>query len=143
MDFDDDIRAVEQRVARGRNGLAALAENCEETARDAIASPKTLLAVAAAGYMLGEMLRPSRRSAPTRKAGLAGMLLGAAVALVRARYGNPWSLAELAWSRRASRAIARRGSPAGRAGVRARARDVAVADPSGASGTSHALAPPF
>jgi hypothetical protein len=114
MDPDDDVRAVEQRIARGRNGLAALAENCEETARDAIASPKSLLAVAAVGFMLGEMLRPSRRSPPTRKAGLAGMLLGAAVALVRARYGNPWSLAELAWSHAtAARHAPRRSSPDG------------------------------
>ena len=49
MSIDDDIRAVEERIARGRNGLAALAEDCEETARDVVASPKSLLAVAAVG----------------------------------------------------------------------------------------------
>jgi hypothetical protein len=128
MDPDDDIRAVEERIARGRNGLSALAENCEETARDAIASPKTLLAVAAAGFMLGEMLRPGRRSGPTRKVGWAGMLIGGVVALVRARYGDPWSLAALAWSRATAARDARRPPPGDGPTPRAQ-RDPAAARP--------------
>lgn len=108
MTIDDDIRTVEERIARGRNGLAALAEDCEETARDAVASPKSLLAVAAVGFMLGEALGRSPRSARSRK-GLVGMLLGAGVALLRARYGNPWSLVELVLSRAAERDRARAG----------------------------------
>jgi hypothetical protein len=109
MTIDDDIRAVEERIARGRNGLAALAEDCEETARDVVASPKSLLAVAAVGFVLGEALHGSPRSARGRKAGWAGMLLGAGVALLRARYGNPWSLVELVLSRAAERDRARAG----------------------------------
>jgi len=108
MTIDDDIRAVEERIARGRNGLAALAEDCEETARDAVASPKSLLAVAALGFVLGEALGRSPRSARSRK-GLAGMLLGAGVALLRARYGSLWSLAEVVLSRAAERDRARAG----------------------------------
>ena len=109
MTLDDDIRAVEERIARERTGLAALAEDCEETARDVVASPESLLAVAAVGFMLGEVLRPSRRSTRGRKTGFTGMLLGAGVALLRARYGSPWSLAEAILSRAAERSRARAG----------------------------------
>lgn len=108
MDLDDDIRAVEQRIARGRHRLAALAEDCEETARHAIVSPHGLIAVAAVGFMLGEMLRPRRRPAPTRNAGLGGLVGGAIAALLRARYGNPWSLAALTWARAAAARNAQR-----------------------------------
>ena len=109
MSIDDDIRAVEERIARERNGLAALAEDCQETARDVVASPKSLLAVAAVGFMLGEALHRSPRSRRSRSAGFAGMLLGAGAALLRARYGSPWSLAEAILSRAAERNRARAG----------------------------------
>ena len=109
MTLDDDIRALEERIASERNRLAALAADCEQTARDVVASPKSLLAVAAVGFMLGEALGRSPRSARSRKAGLAGMLLGAGAALLRARYGNPWSLVEAILSRAAERGRARAG----------------------------------
>ena len=69
-DLDDEIRAVEARIARERHGLAALLQDCGETARDAVAAPKNLLAVAMLGFVLGEALRPARPAAPPRKRGL-------------------------------------------------------------------------
>jgi hypothetical protein len=98
-DLNGEIREVEQRIARGRNGLAAALQDLGETARDTAVSPKSLLTMVAAGYLLGELGRPSREPQPAgRKAGLAGLLVGAAAALLRARYGSPWALAQLAVS---------------------------------------------
>jgi hypothetical protein len=97
--LDDEIRAVEQRIARERDGLIELAGECGETARDSIVSPPALLAVAAFGFVLGEALHRARPVAPARKLGLAGAIAGAAFSLVRARYGSPWALAQQAWSR--------------------------------------------
>jgi hypothetical protein len=106
-DLDDEIRAVEARIARERHGLAALLQDCGETARDAVAAPKSLLAVAMLGFVLGEALRPARPAAPPRRRGLGGFLTGAALALIRARYGSPWALSRRLWSeapRRTARA---------------------------------------
>lgn len=107
-DLDDEIRAVESRIARERHGLAALLEDCRETARDVVAAPKNLLAVAGLGFVLGEVLRPGRSASPARKRGLGGVLAGAALALIRARYGSPWALGRRLWSetpRRAPRPV--------------------------------------
>lgn len=95
--LDEEIRAVEARIARERTGLATLIDDCEETARDTVAAPKSLFAVAALGFALGEMLRPAR-AAPARSRGVKGLLAGAALALIRARYGSPWVLARRIWS---------------------------------------------
>jgi hypothetical protein len=95
--LDQEIHAVEARIARERIGLATLIDDCEEAARDAVSAPKNLLAVAALGFALGEMLRPAR-AAPARSRGLKGLLAGAAFALIRARYGSPWALARRIWS---------------------------------------------
>ena len=92
--LDDEIRTVEERIARERNGLAALLDDCEETARDAVAAPKTLAAVTALGFVLGEATSPRRPAAGSRKRGIAGLLAGAALGLIRARYGSPWMLAQ-------------------------------------------------
>ena len=121
-DLDDEIRAVESRIARERRGLAALLEDCRETARDAVAAPKNLLAVAGLGFVLGEVLRPGRPASPARKRGLGGVLAGAAIALIRARYGSPWALGRRLWSE-APRPSARAGWPAANDPVRADAGD--------------------
>jgi hypothetical protein len=94
--LDQEIHAVEARIARERIDLATLLDDCEEAARDAVSAPKNLLAVAALGFALGEMLRPAR-AAPARSRGLKGLLAGAAFALIRARYGSPWALARRIW----------------------------------------------
>ncbi|HSD53828.1 MAG TPA: hypothetical protein VLC47_06660 [Burkholderiales bacterium] len=97
-DLDDEIRTVESRIVRERNGLAALLDDCEEAARDAVASPQSLLAVAALGFVLGEALRPGRAAAEARKRRLVGLLAGVALGLIRARYGSPWLLAPRIWT---------------------------------------------
>ena len=80
MNLDQEIRGVEERIARERNGLALLAEDWAGAARDAVVSRKSLFAVAAFGFVLGDALRPRRPVGRARKLGLGGMLAGIAFA---------------------------------------------------------------
>lgn len=112
-DLDAEIRAVEARIAGERDGIVRLLEESGETARDAVATPKNLAAVAALGFVLGQFGRP-RGDHPVRMRtrGLGGLLAGAAFALVRARYGSPWALARQFWADAPRRTAAREsGSP--------------------------------
>jgi hypothetical protein len=97
MSVDDEIDAVERRIARQRSALGVLAEDWVGAARDALVSRNSLLSVAAFGFVLGDALRPRKSAGPARKLGLGGMLAGIAVSALRTRYGSPWALAELAW----------------------------------------------
>ena len=97
MNLDQEIRGVEERIARERDGLALLAEDWAGAARDAVVSRKSLFAVAAFGFVLGDALRPRRPGGRARKLGMGGMLAGIAFAVLRARFGSPWALAEVAW----------------------------------------------
>jgi hypothetical protein len=94
--LDEEIRTVELRISRGRDGVGALAADWGATLRNALVSGKSLLGVAALGFVLGEVLRPAKGGGATRKLGLGGMLIGLAASLLRARYGTPWALAEFA-----------------------------------------------
>ncbi len=92
--LDDEIRDLEARLARQRHGLAVLGGEWVESLRDTLVSGKSLLGVAAVGFAVGELLRPtSARMGRAARGG--GMLLGLANLLVRARFAFPWSLA---WS---------------------------------------------
>lgn len=100
MSVPTELQEVEMRLARERADLAALARNLGETARDAVATPRNLLGVAAFGFLLGEMLQSRRGDKrPRRRRGLAGLLLGAGIAVLRARYGSPFHLARELWMR--------------------------------------------
>jgi hypothetical protein len=108
--LDQEIQAVEARIGRGREGVAALAADWCATLRDVVVSGKSLLGVAALGFVLGEALRPAKGGGVTRKLGLGGMLIGLAGSLLRARYGTPWALGELAlrgWRGATARGAAR------------------------------------
>jgi hypothetical protein len=94
--LDQEIRALEGRIARGRAGVAGAAADWCVALREGLVSGKSLFGVAALGFVLGEALRPARGGGATRKLGLGGMLIGLGASLVRARYGTPWALAELA-----------------------------------------------
>lgn len=96
--LEQEIGAVETRLARTRSDLAALAAEWVGGAREAIASPRSLLGVAAIGFFLGEALRRPSRLEPAKRRGVAGLLAGGALALVRARYGSPLALARRIWS---------------------------------------------
>ena len=102
--FDEEIQEVEARLAREREALVHQAEDLGQTARDAAISPKGLMAAAAVGFMLGELTRPRRShvhanasSSAPRKLGFGGIIGGAALALLRSRYGSPAALSRAAW----------------------------------------------
>jgi hypothetical protein len=97
MKLDAEIDAVERRIARERSGIALLAQDWTEAARDALISKRSLFAIAAFGFVLGDALRPTRAAASGRKLRLGGMLAGLAFTALRARFGSPWALAEAAW----------------------------------------------
>lgn len=96
--LDDDIREVELRLARRRNGVALLAGDWAAALRDTLVSGKSLLGVAALGFAVGEMLRPasSRTGRKGSGRGTRGLLLGLVSLLLRARFGSPWQLAAAA-----------------------------------------------
>jgi hypothetical protein len=100
--IDAEIQAVEARIASERDGVAALLDEYGETARDTVTAPKTLLAAAALGFVLGEALRSGRSAAAPRgglRSGLGALAAGTAMGLIRARYGSPWMLlARPIWS---------------------------------------------
>jgi hypothetical protein len=128
--FDDEIHQVEARLAREREAIVHQAEDLGHTARDAAVSPKGLMAAAAVGFMLGELTRPSRgarsgngqhNGQTSRKLGLGGMLGGAALAFVKAKYGSPAALSRAAWEFAAAqraRHVAQHGAPAAPAASR-------------------------
>jgi hypothetical protein len=89
--YDEEIRAVENRLARGRQALAEHARMLEEAARDAVLSSEGLLVAACVGYLLGEALHATRPSASPRSSAL-GV---AAATLVRALCRSPAALARL------------------------------------------------
>ena len=118
--FDEEIHEVEARLAREREELVHQAEDLGQTAREAAISPKGLIAAAAVGFMVGELTksrRHPRTAAPpaARKMGIGGLLGGAALAFLKARYGSPAALSRAAWeyaaAQRARRAAAARTAP--------------------------------
>jgi hypothetical protein len=95
--LDAEIHAVEERIARERNSVATLLDEYGETVRDAVTAPKSLLAVVALGFVLGEVSRSSRSTASPRRmdglwARLGALAASTATGLIRARYGSPWLL---------------------------------------------------
>lgn len=98
---DQEIFEVEQRLALRRAQLAQHSREAAERVMRALASPLALVAAAAVGFFAAGALarrshrppHPERRKSDHVKAarhkGLAGMLLPAAMWLVRARWGSP------------------------------------------------------
>ena len=105
--FDEEIHEVEERLAREREALVHQAEDLGHTAREAAISPKGLLAAAAVGFMFAELTRSRRPSGQvvvadangqvSRKLGVGGLLGGAALAIIKAKYGSPGALSRAAW----------------------------------------------
>jgi hypothetical protein len=99
MHLESEIREVEARIARERDAMALALGDCVESARNAAVAPKSLLTVAAVGYVLGTAAK--RRAAPQAKPrSRLGTFLGSvALSVFQARYGSPWSLVQWALSR--------------------------------------------
>jgi hypothetical protein len=98
--LDHEIRDTEARIARERQMLVGSLHRTGTRVRDTVISPGALAAFAAAGFILGDVLRSRRRhatSAPSQartiRSSLFGLLASGAMALIKARYGSPWGLA--------------------------------------------------
>jgi hypothetical protein len=95
MANDEEIRAVENRLADERHALADRARCLEEAALDALLSPRGLLVAASVGFLIGKALHPSRSARSDRGQGIRSVLASAAVVLVRALGSSPGALARV------------------------------------------------
>ena len=81
-EIDEQIREVENRIAVERIALNDAVNGCTNSLREAVTSPKTLLALLGVGYAVGKVLfkeKPAApESAPVKKAGVLGLLTGVA-----------------------------------------------------------------
>lgn len=152
--YDEEIRAVESRLAREREALLAKAEDLGATARAAAVSPKGLLAALAVGFLLGELTAPRRRhekaqaAATTAKLGIGGLIGSAIMSYARSQYGSPWAMGRSAWSyaaelraRRAAAASSGAQAAAGSAPSARYASSSPVQAPPTATGSVQAASP--
>lgn len=80
--IDAQIREVENRIAVERIELEQAVHGCTNSLREAVTSPKTLLALLGVGYAVGKLIFKDKAapesSAPVKKAGMLGLLTGVA-----------------------------------------------------------------
>jgi hypothetical protein len=103
---DEEIYEVERRIALRRSQFTRHSKEATARAMQALASPVALVAAAALGFIVAggfsrkpkEPPHPERRKSDHMKAakatGIAGMLLPAAMWLVRAQWGSPVQAAQ-------------------------------------------------
>ena len=81
-EIDDQIREVENRIAVERIALNDAVNGCTNSLREAVTSPKTLLALLGVGFAVGKVIfrekAPPASTAPVKKAGVLGLLTGVA-----------------------------------------------------------------
>ena len=118
-DIDEQIREVENRIAVERIELEQAVHGCTNSLREAVTSPKTLLALLGVGYAVGKLIFKDKpapdSSAPVKKAGVLGLLAGVAgTALSMAGPRLGWGTVAK-WA--ATKYFARHKAPAARAPV--------------------------
>ncbi len=92
-ELDAELVEIEARIAAERIALEIAINDCTASLRNAVASPKTLLALTGVGFAVGKLMfgRPSAASTPVaKKVGLLGMLTGVAgtaFGLMQPRFG--------------------------------------------------------
>ncbi|MGZ8230974.1 MAG: hypothetical protein ACXW2A_13415 [Burkholderiales bacterium] len=81
-ELDQEIREIETRIALERLALDDAVSGCTNSLRDTVSSPKTLLALAGIGFVLGKLMfgkkAPQQQVVTPQKAGLLGLLTGLA-----------------------------------------------------------------
>jgi hypothetical protein len=95
QEIDRQIQQIENRIAVERVALDDAMHGCTNSLREAVTSPKTLLAVLGVGYAVGKILfrdKPEPKKAEVaKKAGVLGMLTGVAgtaISLAGSRWGT-------------------------------------------------------
>lgn len=106
--LDKEINQLERRIADDRAAFVAALNDCGHSVRETVSSPKSLLAVAAVGFVAGKLLfRPGAKAAPPAqppsKLGGALGVLAAGLSLLQPGYGAGgiarWAAQQL-WDRR-------------------------------------------
>ncbi len=110
-ELDKEINQLERRIADDRAAFVAALNDCGHSVRETVSSPKSLLAVAAVGFVAGKLLfRPGAKAAqpqePPSKLGGALGVLAAGLSLLQPGYGAGgiarWA-AQQFWDRRRNR----------------------------------------
>ncbi|MGE5523896.1 MAG: hypothetical protein ACM3SS_09270 [Rhodospirillaceae bacterium] len=93
-ELDREIRQLEQRIADDRAKFVSALSDCGQSVRETVSSPKSLLAVAAVGFVAGKFLfRPGKSKAEKKaeqRASKTGGVLGlvaAGLSLLQPGYG--------------------------------------------------------
>ena len=107
--MDNEILAVENRIREREVKVKLLAGMTGRRVVKALASPASLIGVAAIGFLAGGGVRGRRKhhepDATAKKAvGVSGLLMTAAMWFIKARFGTPWAAAEWALSKIQNRA---------------------------------------
>jgi hypothetical protein len=103
--IDEEIRALEERIARRRHEVEYTARIAKQRALRGLLSPMSLLSAAALGFVATfGVARRRRHAAPRaqragRIAGLASILGSVVFALLRAQFGSPAQMAQLVLSK--------------------------------------------
>jgi hypothetical protein len=101
--IDDEIYALEQRIARRRRSVEYTARTAKNTAMRKLVSPLGLISAAGIGLVatLGLMRRKTVHHAPARAgkagrlAGVASVLASVAFSVLRAQFGSPTQIAQM------------------------------------------------
>ena len=124
--LDHEIHQLEERIAGDRSAFVAALSDCGHSAREAVSSPISLLAVAGLGFVAGKLIFRPRTSvrvekAPPARTGMLG-LAAAALSLMQPGFGAGgvarWAAKQIWERRKAGRQPARRGPAAGTSEVR-------------------------
>ena len=92
-ELDQEIREIEARIARERIALEQAVNGCTNSVRDAVTSPRTLLALLGLGYGIGKLMFSGGKATatgPAPKAGVLGLLTGVAgtaLSIMQPRFG--------------------------------------------------------
>jgi hypothetical protein len=84
---DQELEEIEKRIALERLTLDQAVTGCTNNLRESVASPKTLLALAGVGFVIGKLMFGKKSPPPPqvvtpKKAGLLGLLTGVAGSVV-------------------------------------------------------------
>lgn len=104
LKLDDEILQVEHRIVDRKGQLARVGRDTGKRTLDVLASPVTLAGALALGFAVGGRFGQRREKPPSRRAedrtakakltGVAGLVLSAAMWVIKHQFGGPVGLAQ-------------------------------------------------